>query len=255
MGKHLGGWIRPTTRLAIYLRDDVCCVWCGADYYSGRAFTLDHLHPREHEGSNDWGNLVTACWQCNSAGVNRRYTEKTLPPNEQKNVTRRLRTRMARNAQKSAYQQTAQVLWSMPSLPAWVVDLQQRARDCRASTGGAVMAGSTTVVNIRKTPKYDVYIGRPGQGQAGYFGSPVVIGEVCPECGLRHYSAGETLECFEQYARRRAGEDAEYRQKVVSLYGQVLGCFCAPGPCHGHVLAALASEWLRADLAEDDVPF
>lgn len=99
------------------------------------------------------------------------------------------------------------------------------------------------MINIRACPpsaEY-VYIGRAGHGQNGYFGSPIVIGTFCPECHSRHDRSG-TLACFERYARKRLARDAEYARRVKELHGLVLGCFCDPMPCHGHVLERLAAE-------------
>lgn len=61
-----GKWIRPEKRRAIYVRDDLACVYCGKHIDDGIELTLDHLLPQELGGSNDEKNLVTACKQCNS---------------------------------------------------------------------------------------------------------------------------------------------------------------------------------------------
>ena len=60
-------WIRPTKRLAIYCRDGHGCLYCGAGIEDGATLTLDHLVARELGGTNDDGNLVTACLSCNAA--------------------------------------------------------------------------------------------------------------------------------------------------------------------------------------------
>ena len=59
--------IRPTTRVAIYLRDGYRCGWCGADLSECDPFqvTLDHLEPHDNGGGNSPTNLVTACRSCN----------------------------------------------------------------------------------------------------------------------------------------------------------------------------------------------
>lgn len=61
------GWIVPKKRRAIYLRDDLRCVYCSAGIEDGVQFTLDHLVPCELGGSNDAMNLVTACKTCNTS--------------------------------------------------------------------------------------------------------------------------------------------------------------------------------------------
>lgn len=59
-------WIRRSTRLAIYARDGHECVYCGAKA-GDVLLTLDHVEPQELGGGNGPDNLVTACFDCNSA--------------------------------------------------------------------------------------------------------------------------------------------------------------------------------------------
>jgi len=68
-------WCRPATRLAIYLRDGMACVYCGKGAEDGVVLTLDHCKPYSKGGSNDPKNLVCACATCNSARGNRRQSE------------------------------------------------------------------------------------------------------------------------------------------------------------------------------------
>jgi len=67
-------WIRSARRLAIYVRDNFRCVWCGiacrSDHLGLRGklearLTLDHVKPYSRGGSNQPDNLVTSCLQCN----------------------------------------------------------------------------------------------------------------------------------------------------------------------------------------------
>lgn len=58
-------WCRPSTRLAIYLRDGLACAYCGATVEDGAQLTLDHLTPHSRGGTNSPTNLVTACRRCN----------------------------------------------------------------------------------------------------------------------------------------------------------------------------------------------
>ena len=62
-----GKWITPKRRKAIYVRDDLQCIYCGDGIEDGIAFTIDHLIPSELGGSNGTKNLVTCCKSCNSA--------------------------------------------------------------------------------------------------------------------------------------------------------------------------------------------
>jgi 5-methylcytosine-specific restriction endonuclease McrA len=62
-------WIRPEKRLAIYLRDDMCCAYCGTNLKNAKPeeIGLDHLVCSSEGGSNEPSNLVTACRKCNSS--------------------------------------------------------------------------------------------------------------------------------------------------------------------------------------------
>jgi 5-methylcytosine-specific restriction endonuclease McrA len=64
-----GTWITPKRRLALYLRDSFCCVYCLRDLHSAdpRDVTLDHLKARADGGGNESQNCVTACRSCNSS--------------------------------------------------------------------------------------------------------------------------------------------------------------------------------------------
>jgi len=66
-------WIRPEKRLAIYLRDEFRCVYCGRDLHKADAteVNLDHVRPHSKGGSNDATNLVTSCKCCNSSRGNK----------------------------------------------------------------------------------------------------------------------------------------------------------------------------------------
>ena len=72
-------WIRPAKRLAIYLRDGLSCVYCGASVEDAdgatKILTLDHVMPRKLGGSNEARNLVTACLSCNLAKGDKRLSE------------------------------------------------------------------------------------------------------------------------------------------------------------------------------------
>jgi hypothetical protein len=56
--------IPPTIRRQIYARDRYTCVYCGRRGRR-RLLTIDHVFPVALGGSNDVGNLVTACRACN----------------------------------------------------------------------------------------------------------------------------------------------------------------------------------------------
>jgi ribonuclease HII len=94
----------------------------------------------------------------------------------------------------------------------------------------------TRVVNLH-VDSYDVYIGRAGNGEDGYFGNPSRLGQICDLCGKLHMNPGATIACYKIYFEHRLTTDPEFADRISQLRGKRLGCFCAPGPCHGDVIA------------------
>jgi len=78
----------------------------------------------------------------------------------------------------------------------------------------------TWVVNLRKD-RYDVYVGRAGRGEDGYFGNPFPLGE---------QSRGATIERYRGYFLNRLRTDEQFARRVRALKGKTLGCFCKPHP-------------------------
>lgn len=104
-------WIRPVKRLAIYLRDDFQCQYCGRKLNDApaREVTLDHLecqvdHPTgklpNGHSVHDESNLVTACLACNSGRSARvrwhRYATPGAKARIQRNRRRKLNLSLAR---------------------------------------------------------------------------------------------------------------------------------------------------------------
>ena len=85
----------------------------------------------------------------------------------------------------------------------------------------------TKVVNI-KNENYDVYIGRAGRGQSGYFGNPFRLSN--------NETRGATIERYKSYFYQRLESDPQFRERIHALKGKTLGCFCKPYPCHGDVI-------------------
>jgi hypothetical protein len=94
----------------------------------------------------------------------------------------------------------------------------------------------TLVVNLRKEP-YDVYIGRAGKGQGGYFGNPFRVPHGVP----RHRILDILVE-YREWFLERVEREPVFRARVLALRGKRLGCFCKPGPCHGDVIAKWIDE-------------
>lgn len=87
----------------------------------------------------------------------------------------------------------------------------------------------TCVVNLHKE-KYDVYIGRAGKGQNGYFGNPFPSN--------RELTREDSIDTFKVYLLERVKVDPEFKARLEGLRGLRLGCFCKPKACHGDVIVA-----------------
>lgn len=94
----------------------------------------------------------------------------------------------------------------------------------------------TTVVNIKETKDYDVFIGRSGwdipinkNGHDGYFGNPFHLKPNEPR--------GSTLRKYKEYFHSALEIDPEFKARVEELRGKKLGCFCKPNKCHGDIIA------------------
>jgi len=83
----------------------------------------------------------------------------------------------------------------------------------------------TTVINIRKDKRYDVYIGRPSK-----WGNPFVIG--------RDGTREQVIKKYRDWIATRP----ELLAQLSELRGKTLGCYCKPEACHGDVLADLADK-------------
>lgn len=93
------------------------------------------------------------------------------------------------------------------------------------------MEHTTKVVNIFHE-KYDVYIGRSGKGEDGYFGNPFRLSTPLER--------GSTISKFREYFYNRIKNDTEFKNRVeTELLNKKLGCFCKQKmrdvPCHGDI--------------------
>lgn len=83
------------------------------------------------------------------------------------------------------------------------------------------------VVNLRFST-FDVYIGRAGKGQDGYFGNPFVL--------EREADRESVLRRYREYFYARLEVDEEFKRRIHELDGKTLGCFCKPKLCHGDII-------------------
>lgn len=80
-----------------------------------------------------------------------------------------------------------------------------------------------------KRARYDVYIGRPSK-----WGNPFAIG--------RDGTRNEVIAKYEAWLF----EQPTLMTALPELRGKVLGCWCAPLPCHGDVLERLCTSPIEA---------
>ena len=60
-------FVNQSTRLALYMRDDFRCVYCGEKLPRNvRILSLDHVVARSKTQDHETHNLVTCCHRCNS---------------------------------------------------------------------------------------------------------------------------------------------------------------------------------------------
>jgi hypothetical protein len=86
-----------------------------------------------------------------------------------------------------------------------------------------------------KRESYDVYIGRgrcPRTGEVGRWGNPFRIG--------RDGTRDEVIGRYRLWLCKEIEAGRIDMKELAALHGKTLGCWCAPEPCHGEVLAGWA---------------
>jgi hypothetical protein len=98
----------------------------------------------------------------------------------------------------------------------------------------AIQSPSSYVVHCQRQC-YDVYIGRPSK-----WGNPFT--HLDSEKTLAKYRVSSRSEAIEAYREWITNGEGQYLlADLRELKGKVLGCWCDPKPCHGHILAELAN--------------
>lgn len=91
------------------------------------------------------------------------------------------------------------------------------------------------VVHCKKAP-FDVYIGRSCRGMpvgaSGQWGNPFV---------MKNAGDRERDRVCESYQEWLLQNPSLVEKAKMELKGKILGCYCAPKRCHGHVLAEIAN--------------
>lgn len=90
------------------------------------------------------------------------------------------------------------------------------------------------MVNVRTGEPYDVYIGRAN----GRYGLPRSkwANPFSLRPGASNAERHEVIECYRAWLL----DQPELVAALPELRGKILGCWCAPKPCHGDVLVELA---------------
>jgi hypothetical protein len=98
---------------------------------------------------------------------------------------------------------------------------------------------------------YDVYIGRgkdPNTQEWGEWGNPFSHRAGASATVTKANSVEEAIERYKADLWQRLRTGKLSLEKLAALKGKTLGCWCAPGPCHGEVLVA-AAEWAAGRVA------
>ena len=85
----------------------------------------------------------------------------------------------------------------------------------------------------RSKKRYDVYIGRPSKWGNPWSHEEDTMAEFKVE------TRAEAIRKYEEWVRSQPEMMAEIKRELKS---KVLGCWCSPRLCHGHVLAWIANE-------------
>ena len=101
------------------------------------------------------------------------------------------------------------------------------------------MKPTAIVVNIR-SGRYDVYCGRAGKGEEGYWGNPYRIeGMITRAISIAQYRSefGIRVKTDPVFLSRLG--DLRIQMVKLAEGGKPLrlGCFCAPDACHASVIA------------------
>lgn len=83
---------------------------------------------------------------------------------------------------------------------------------------------ATTVVHCKREP-FDVYIGRPSK-----WGNPFILG-----------LDGNRIRVIERYRTWLYQRPHLIEEARIELKDKILGCWCAPKPCHGDLLCEIVN--------------
>ncbi len=101
-----------------------------------------------------------------------------------------------------------------------------------------------------KRAAYDVYVGRgrdPKTGEPGEWGNPFSHRPSRVPGVIVVASVEEAIERYRLHLWAEISSGQLSLERLAALDNKTLGCWCAPGPCHGEVLSEAAA-WAAAQL-------
>jgi hypothetical protein len=107
----------------------------------------------------------------------------------------------------------------------------------------------SAVVHCKRDP-YDVYVGRgrdPRTGEPGEWGNPYSHRPSRVPGVIVVPTVEEAIERYRLHLWAEIRSERLSLARLAALDGKALGCWCAPAPCHGEVLAAAAA-WAASRL-------
>lgn len=150
---------------------------------------------------------------------------------------------------------TRGVNWIESAIEASEVRGWDAAPEIEAASQGLASDDDPVLVVHCMRDDYDVYIGRgkdPHSHEWGEWGNPYSHRESASATVTKANSVEEAIESYRTDLWKRLRDGRLSVEKLAALNGRRLGCWCAPGPCHGEVLVA-AAEWAAARLAAAEV--
>ena len=106
------------------------------------------------------------------------------------------------------------------------------------------------VVHVRSEVPGAVYIGRAGKGKDGEWGNPFTL-----PAGATETDREVCVMRYRRYLWERIQKEGHpLVEKLASLAGRPLECFCSPQICHGDVLSK-AAVWAYHQISEKPLNF
>ncbi len=146
---------------------------------------------------------------------------------------------------------TRGVNWIESAIEASEVRGWDAAPEMEAASRGLASDDDPVLVVHCMRDDYDVYIGRgkdPNTQEWGEWGNPYSHRESGSAMVTKANSVEDAIESYRSDLWKRLRDGRLSVERLAGLKGKRLGCWCAPGRCHGEVLVA-AADWAVGRLA------